>query len=239
VLYDEAAARDLFARVQLDVRRRHIAEFCRAQPRGHVLFDYPEVLVPVTGVLQVGVGCGADDAAFPALGIANRRYVEGDAAAARALQQRLSGDVAVVAAMLAEQPGTAELYEHADGRWSLLPPCATAAPARSRRQTAVTTLAALVEAGRVDVRHTNLLWVAAAGNELAVLRGARALLSQFDVLCVQVWPKPVFAGAPQPQDVQGWLRGLGDDEGFVLRAFHPAADLQSGIALFRRVRRRA
>ena len=53
------------------------------------------------------------------------------------------------------------------------------------------------------------------------------------------FPKPVFAGAPQPQDVQGWLRELGDDEAFALRAFHPAADLQSGIALFRRVRRRA
>jgi hypothetical protein len=239
VLGDEAAARSLFARVQQDMRRRQIAEFCRQQPRGHVLFDYPEVLVPVTGVLQVGFGCGADDAAFRALGIATRRYVDGDAAAAGALQQRLEEGAAVVAAMLGEQPGAAELFEHQDGRWSLLPPCAAAAPARSRRQTAVTTLAALVEAGRVDVRHTNLLWVAAAGNELAVLRGARELLAQFDVLCVQVWPKPVFAGAPQPQDVQGWLRGLGDDDGFVLRAFQPAADVQSGIALFRRVRRRA
>jgi hypothetical protein len=239
VLGDEAAARNLFARVQQDMRRRQIAEFCRQQPRGHVLFDYPEVLVPVTGVLQVGFGCGADDAAFRALGIATRRYVEGDAAAASALQQLVGGAAPVVAAVLDGQPGTVEMYEHADGRWSLLPPCAAAAPARSQRQIAVTTLAALVEGGRVEVRHTNLLWVAAAGNELAVLRGARSLLVQFDVLCVQVWPKPVFAGAPQPQDVQGWLRGLGDDDGFVLRAFQPAADVQSGIALFRRVRRRA
>lgn len=239
VLGDEAAARSLFARVQQEMRRRQIAEFCRQQPRGHVLFDHPEVLVPVTGVLQVGIGCGADDAAFTALGLATRCYVEGDAAAADTLQQRLGDGAAVVAAMLGEQPGAAELFEHQDGRWSLLPPCAAAAPARSRRQTAVTTLAALVEAGRVDVRHTNLLWVAAAGNELAVLRGARELLAQFDVLCVQVWPRPVFAGAPQPQDVQGWLRGLGDADGFVLRAFQPALDLQSGIALFERVRRRA
>jgi ferritin-like protein len=49
----------------------------------------------------------------------------------------------------------------------------------------------------------------------------------------------VFAGAPQPQDVQGWLRELGDGEAFALRAFHPVMDLQSGIALFRRVRRRS
>lgn len=238
VLGDEAAARDLFARVQQDVRRRQIAEFCRAQPRGHVLFDYPEVLVPVTGVLQVGPGCGADDAAFAALGIAVRRYVEPDTDAAAALQQRLGGAVAVTAAVLGERVGAAALHEHADGRWSLLPPCASAPPARRQRPTDVTTLAALVAAGIVDVQHTNLLWVAAAGNELAVLRGARELLAQFDVLCVQVWPQPVFAGAPQPQDVQGWLRELGDDEGFALRAFHPAADLQSGIALFRRVRRR-
>lgn len=239
VLGDDTAARNLFARVQQDVRRRQIAEFCRVQPRGHVLFDYPELLVPITGVLQVGPGCGADDAAFAALGIAVRRYVATDAEAAGALQRRLGAGVPVTAAVLGERAGTGELYEHADGCWSLLPPCASAPPARSQRPTGVTTLAALVEAGTVDLQQTNLLWVAAAGNELAVLRGARALLSQFDVLCVQVWPQPVFAGAPQPQDVQGWLRELGEDEAFALRAFHPAADLRSGVALFRRVRRRS
>lgn len=239
VLGDEAAARGLQARVQLEVRRRRIAEFCAAQPRGHVLFDYPEVLVPITGVLQVGPGCGTDDAAFAALGIAARAYVTADAASAVVLQQRVGPGVTVTSAWLGEQVGAGDLHEHADGCWSLLPPCASAQRPRSQRQVAVTTLSALVAAGTLDLQHTNLLWVAAAGNELAVLRGARALLQHFDVLCVQVWPQPVFAGAPQPQDVQGWLRELGDDEGFALRAFHPAPDQQSGIALFRRVRRRS
>lgn len=239
VLGDAAAARDLHARVQQEVRRRRIAAFCAAQPRGHVLFDYPEVLVTVTGFLQVGSGCGADDAAFAALGIATRCYVAADAESASALQKRLGASVTVTAAVLGEHVGAASYHEHADGCWSLLPPCASAPRARSQRPTSVTTLSALVEAGTLDVQHTNLLWVAAAGNELAVLRGARALLQHFDVLCVQVWPKPVFAGAPQPQDVQGWLRELGDGEAFALRAFHPVMDLQSGIALFRRVRRRS
>lgn len=237
VLGDQGAARALFTRVQQDVRRRQIAEFCRTRPRGHVLFDYPEVLVPVTGVLQVGFGCGEDDAAFATLGLGARTYVEGDPAAANALRERLGARV--VSSMLAEHVGTATLHEHADGRRSLLPPCATAAPGRGRREVAVTTLEQLVREGQLDVADTNLLWVAAGGHELAVLRGARGLLARMDVLCVQVWPKPVFAGAPQPQDVQAWLRGLGEDEAFALRAFHPARDLQSGMALFRRVRRRS
>jgi len=237
VLGDQGAARALFTRVQQDVRRRQIAEFCRKQPRGHVLFDYPEVLVPVTGVLQVGFGCGADDAAFATLGLGARSYVEGDPAAANALRERLGASARVVEALLAEQVGTATLHEHADGRRSLLPPCATAESVRGRREVAVTTLEQLVQVGQLDVAGTNLLWVAAGGHELAVLRGARGLLARMDVLCVQVWPKPVFAGAPQPQDVQAWLRGLGEDEAFALRAFHPARDLQSGMALFRRVRR--
>lgn len=239
VLGDQGAARALFTRVQQDVRRRQIAEFCRTQPRGHVLFDYPEVLVPVTGVLQVGFGCGADDAAFAALGLGARSYVEGDPAAANALRERLGARARVVSALLAEHVGTATLHEHADGRRSLLPPCSTAESGRGRREVAVTTLDQLVQDGQLDAAGTNLLWVAAAGHELAVLRGARGLLARMDVLCVQVWPKPVFAGAPQPQDVQAWLRGLGEDEAFALRAFHPAGDRQSGMALFRRVRRRS
>ena len=237
VLGDQGAARALFTRVQQDVRRRQIAEFCRTQPRGHVLFDYPEVLVPVTGVLQVGFDCGADDAAFAALGLGARSYVEGDPAAANTLRERLGARARVVTSLLAERVGTATLHEHADGRRSLLPPCATAESGHGRREVAVTTLEQLVQDGQLDVAGTNLLWVAAAGHELAVLRGARGLLARMDVLCVQVWPKPVFAGAPQPQEIQAWLRGLGEDEAFALRAFHPDQDLQSGMALFRRVRR--
>lgn len=239
LLGDPAAARALLGRVQQEVRRRQVAEFCARQPRGHVLFDYPEVLVPVRGCLQVGFGCGQDHETFGALGLAARHYVEGDERALAALRSRLGGSHAVVAAVLDAQCGSAELFEHADGRCSLLPPCATASPARLRRTVPVTTLDHLVATGQLDVRGVDLLWVAAAGNELQVLRGARALLAQVDVLCVQVWPKPVFDGAPQPQDVQGWLRELGEDEAFALRAFHPAADLVSGMALFRRLRRRS
>lgn len=243
LLDDAPAAKELFASTQREVKRRRIAELCGAMPRGHVLFDYPEVLVPVRGVLEVGQELGADHAAWLQLGIADRCYVEGDphrVAMLQATARRDSGGrTRVLAARLAEAPSPRTLWQHADGRWSLLPPVATAAPASAHTEVDVTTLDALVDSGQVSPDAANLLVVSAAGLELGVLRGARRVLPNIDVLVVRVWPAPVFAGAPQPQEVQAWLRELDGENAFALRAFHPDPDGTSGLALFRRLQRRA
>jgi hypothetical protein len=242
LLDDAPAAQELLAATRQEVRRRGIAELCAAMPRGHVLFDYPEVLVPVRGVLEVGQELGADHAAWLQLGFAERCYVDADARRVALLQAAArrdpSGRTCVHAAWLAEAPGMRTLWQHADGRWSLLAPVPTAAPAIASTEVEVTTVDRLVDAGLLQPEASNLLVVSAAGNELAVLRGARSLLPHVDVLVVRLWPGPVFAGAPLPQEVQAWLREYAPEHAFAVRAFQPDPDGVSGLALFRRVQRR-
>ena len=243
LLDDAPAARALFASTQREVRRRRIAELCAAMPRGHVLFDYPEVLVPVRGVLEVGQELGGDHAAWQQLDIAERCYVDADARRVAMLQATArrdsGGRTRVLGARVAEAPGSRTLWQHADGHWSLLPPVATATAPVASTEVEVTTLDALVEAGQLVADAANLLVVSAAGCELGVLRGARRLLPHVDVLVVRVWPTAVFAGAPLPQEVQAWLREFDTEHAFALRAFQPDPDGVSGLALFRRLQRRA
>ena len=50
------------------------------------------------------------------------------------------------------------------------------------------------------------------------------MLPHIDVLVVRMWPGPVFAGSPQPLEVQTWLREFSSEHAFRVCAFHPDAD---------------
>lgn len=246
VLQDEAGARAMLAEVRQEVRRRRVAEVCHALPRGHVLWDHPDVLAGVRGVLEVGGGAGGCIATWARLELREQCAIEGDPHRVAALQAAAAGvafgRVVVVPRFVAGAAGRRRWWASPGGGGSLLPPhprATAGVPAPAAGEVEVTTLDRLVAAGAIEPSRYDLLVVDAAGAELEVLQGAEALLRHVDVVVVTVWLQPVHDGAPLPQQLQTFLRELHGGDGFGLRAFEPGPDPCCGRALFRRLRPRS
>ncbi|HEX5054837.1 MAG TPA: FkbM family methyltransferase [Planctomycetota bacterium] len=210
LLRDEAEARALLAAAKQHVRRRKVAAICHEELHGHALWDYPQLLAEVRGVLEVGAHRGEHVAAFARLEFAEQCHVEADPAAFAALER----------ACAAAGSGRAIALR-----------CAVGAAPRL-------TLDTLVAEGRIDAQRYDLLVVDTGGTELDVLRGATALLRHVDIVCVAVFLEPGRAEAPLPQQIQAFLRDLHGGDGFDLRAFEPSLDGRRGHAIFERKRAR-
>ncbi len=229
VLRDEPGARALLESVREEVRLRQCAAVCRELPRGHVLWQYPDLLVAVRGVLEVGLHVGGHAATWQRLGVTELCAVDGDARGAAGQV----GPMQRIDRSLASRSGMRPLWrETATGRTAWLRPLAGGVV---ETQVDAIPLDKLAAEGAIDPRRYNLLVVDAAGGELDILRGATAVLAHCDFLCITLWPEARHDGAPLPQDVQGYLRAvLGDEQGFLLAAYEPATDGVHGTALFRR-----
>jgi len=256
LLQDEDGARELLAEARRQVRRRKIADICHSElsrnPElgGNVLWQYPKLLVDVTGVLQVGARRDATVAAWDRIDIGTQVFVEAQPSHCTELERALpAGDRcrrSVTHAVLGAEVGRATLRYGADrARASLLPTHALAAvPAEHRQlhetEVETTTLDALVASGQVDPSDCNLLFIDAEGSELEVLQGAVRLLERVDLLCVAVFLQPVYDGAPMPQQIQTFLREFDEDRqhDFALSAFEVGVDESRGYAIFRRTRPR-
>jgi FkbM family methyltransferase len=246
VLGDGEAARALLADCKRSVRRQQIAAACHERLSGNVLWEYPQLLLDVRGVVQVGAHAGEEAAAFELLDLPRQVLIEPHPRAFAELERRCAGraGLTLLQCALGAEPGERELRFGADpARASFLATHALAAVAPEHVQTQrlrvpVTTLDALLAEGRIDPAHCDLLMIDTEGTELDVLRGGRALLRQVDVVCVAVCLLPIYDGAPLLQQIQTFLREV-DERGFHLRAFAPGPDPARGDAVFRRARRRS
>ena len=246
VLGDEAGARALLAAAKQHLRGRKIAQVCHTTLRGHVLWDYPQLLTSVHGVLEVGAHRGEHIAAWSQLELKDQCYVEANPTAFAELERtcreaRFGRTLAVAAAVGATSCVRTLHCGASTAHASFLRTHAQAPRSSTEQQThavevPVTTLDELVAAGRIEPRRYNLLFVDTNGTELDVLRGAGELLRHVDIVCVAVFLQPVYEGAPMPQEIQAFLRELHDGDGFGLRAFEPSADARRGSAVFRRLK---
>jgi len=244
VLQDADAARALLATARQRVRHKKIAMACHEHLSGNVLWNYPQLLQDVRGVIQVGAHTGEEVAAFSLLEIGHQVYIEPQPQAFAELQQRCrqqgSGDIRQFDCAVGEAAGERELLlgertEHASFLRTHALARLPAASVQSRRiQVPVQTLDQLVATGGIDPAHYNLLLVDTEGTELEVLRSARALLRHIDIVCVAVFTEPVYDGAPLPQQIQTFLREVNDD-GFALRAFETGPDPARGDAVWKRI----
>lgn len=244
VLGDEAAARELLDAARRQVRKRQVAAICHERLSGNVLWHYPQLLADVRGVLQVGAHTGEEVEAFQLLGIEHQAYLEPQPQAFAALQARCR-ELGVRSPVLLPFAAGSTCGERdlrcafRSERASFLATHELARlPADERQLTThrvpVRTLDSLVDDGTIDPQRCDLLLVDTEGSELEVLQGARQLLAHVDLVCVAVCLEPIYAGAPLPQEIQGFLRELGDDA-FALRAFEPGPDPARGDAVFRRI----
>lgn len=247
LLHDEVTARDVLATVRAHVRERRVAEVCRGQHDGNLLWQFPQLLEGVRSVVHVGAGRGDGIAPWTQLEMAESTFVEAHPDLAGELARRVSGAgsttraVRVVNAALGATAGPGTLRWGRDPlgasllRQHPLSPAATTDRQNHESAVAVTTLDGLLARGELRPEACELLHLDVEGAELDVLRGAVQSLQHVRLVSVIVCLAPLYADAPLPQQIQTFLYDDVGEPGFGLCAFEAQPDGRRGQMLFRRL----
>ncbi|GEM_PF-2007467 len=246
ILRDDALAQRLLGEVRTSLRKTELARICGEELEGSLLWSYPEFLLGIHGVLQVGAGKGKEVEAFSRLGLQPQVYLEPEPRAREELIRACSNrnpealDRRILDLAAGRSPGEARLHLGAKAcvhSLSLLQDSFQdlfGGQNTPSQKVSVISLDSMLQDGSLPMDQLNLLWLDAGGSELEVLRGAESYLKHVDLVRVKVFFAPVFDGVPEPEE----LRIFMGDQGFWLRAYEPDPHGLWGEAIFRRIRQR-
>ncbi|MCU0864711.1 MAG: class I SAM-dependent methyltransferase [Planctomycetes bacterium] len=220
---DEPAARQLAAEVRQRLRQLEVERICHRQLSGHALWAHPRCLRGIERCLWVGNGGAAGAAAWSLLGLGPFRGLHGNADGSGTFVAGASG---MRQAWLDREHGLLGFH-----RWSTR--FANQSAGRTQQPLGAvptTTLDELLQRGELRPDEAQLLVIDVPGEEVAVLRGAAALLPHVDLVCVSVYHHSVFEGIGGDRE----LLDLMESASMVFLGSEPTPLGHCSHALFRR-----
>ncbi|ABK43123.1 methyltransferase FkbM family [Magnetococcus marinus MC-1] len=201
----------------------------------------PQHGIQAQNVIHVGAHLGEAYPNYQQAGCGTVLFIEADPQTYSQLAQRFAHIPAVrcLQGILSDQPQPLTVHRASVRQSHTSSPVNAPIERHSPTETAATlplnttTLPALLEWHRIDIKGFNLLILDIKETALKVLRGAESLLGRFDAIIVEVSYRELYAGAPLIDEMDDWL----EQRDFVRKAERSPYDINWGDALYVRRRR--